>query len=122
MSFSLFLTFLSRRGIDQSPAGREFTRIKLLLDGPEFSHVLESICHGIIIRIDNALFESGEFVVVGVVAPQSIDITRKGAEPAPKKVLSPAGHQLINHAVIICCWVVFGKEDIGVRKYDIMEA
>ena len=40
-------------------------------------------------------------MVVGMVASQTIDISRKGAEPAPKEILSPTRHQLIDHAVIV---------------------
>jgi len=44
-------------------------------------------------------------VIVGVVASQPVDIPRKGTKPTSKEGLSPAGHQLIDHAIVVCCGV-----------------
>lgn len=44
-------------------------------------------------------------MIVGVVASQPVDIPRKGTKPTSKEGLSPAGHQLIDHAIVVCCGV-----------------
>lgn len=64
-----FVVSPSYRRINQPPAVWEFSCIKLLFDGPVFSHVIESIRHGIVIGIDDTLFVSGHLVVISVVTP-----------------------------------------------------
>lgn len=79
-------------GVDETPCCRELSSIECLLDRVELLHVIVPIWHSVVPRLDDSLLESRFLMIVGMIAPQAIDVACESGEPAAEKDSTSGGH------------------------------